>query len=55
VPIPVHGKKTPTPPPTPPPLQVHPKKEIPEVLGDGISWKRKFLFYFSILFYFILL
>jgi len=36
--------------PPPNPLQVHPKKEIPEVWGDGISWKRRFYFYFSTLF-----
>jgi hypothetical protein len=35
------GKKNP-----PPPLQVHPKKEIPGVLGDGISCKRRFFFFF---------
>jgi hypothetical protein len=46
------GEKNPTP-PRPPhtPLQVHPKKEIPEVLGDGTSWKRRFLFYFPTVFF----
>jgi hypothetical protein len=33
-------KKSPTPPSSPP------KKEIPGVLGDGISCKRRFFFFF---------
>jgi hypothetical protein len=41
--FPFMGKKK-----SPTPLQVHPKKEIPEVLGDGISWKRRFYLFFLI-------
>jgi hypothetical protein len=47
--FPFMGKKNPQPPLHP--LQVHPKKEIPEVWGDGISWKRRFHFIFYCFFF----